>query len=135
MKLDLKSIHFLTQYNFVGDPMQVQIQAPNPALLFPILVHILHYQQGVVGCLSLWCTQQNNKKKKLHFKKPAEGAQPFFSQNLHISKTTNQDILLWLGSTSNHARWRTSGELNLMSCKFHRSHIQGWFIHIHAWVL
>jgi hypothetical protein len=78
MKLDLKSIHFLTQYNFVGDPMQVQIQAPNPALLFPILVHILHYQQGVVGCLSLWCTQQNNKKKKLHFKKPAEGAQPFF---------------------------------------------------------
>lgn len=41
MKLDLKSIHFLTQYNFVGDPMQVQIQAPNPALLFPILVHIL----------------------------------------------------------------------------------------------
>jgi hypothetical protein len=75
------------------------------------------------------------QKKKLHFKKPAEGAQPFFPQNLHISKTTNQDILLWLGSTSNHARWCTSGEFNLMSCKFHRSHIQGWFIHIHAWVL
>jgi hypothetical protein len=66
--------------------MQVQIQAPNPALLFPILVHILHYQQGVVECLSLRCTQQKNKKRSCTSKSLQKVPNLFFPKTCTSAK-------------------------------------------------
>lgn len=47
----------------------------------------------------------------------------------------NHTISCNIAPTSKQARWAIKGKLNFILCEILRNHIQGWLIHIHAWVL